>query len=53
MKRTLITLGLLIMAINIIIYTPTAFVYGIAGWQLGTWCNYIATKISETDDDVY
>ena len=53
MIRTLISLALLIIGINIIIYAPTAFIYGIAGWQIGSWCNEIATKLTKTNDDVY
>jgi hypothetical protein len=53
MIRTLISLALLIIGINIVISAPTAFIYGIAGWQIGTWCNDIATKLTKTDDDIH
>lgn len=53
MIRTLISLALLIIGINIIIHAPIIIIYGIAGWQIGTWCNAIATKLTKTDDDVY
>lgn len=53
MIRILISLALLIIGINIIIHAPAVFIYGIAGWQIGTWCSEIATKLTKTDDDVY
>lgn len=53
MKRTLITLALVIVGVTMILYVPPFIIYGIAGWQLGTWCNYISNKITETDDDIY
>jgi hypothetical protein len=53
MKQTLITIILIILGIVAILYVPAFVIYGVAGWQLGTWCNHIATKITEIDDDIH
>lgn len=47
--KILIILALLIIGINIIIHSPTVLIYGIAGWQLGIWCNDIAVKLIDED----
>jgi hypothetical protein len=53
MKQTLITIILITLGIVAILYVPAFVIYGVAGWQLGTWCNHIATKLTKTNDDVY
>jgi hypothetical protein len=53
MTKTIISIVLILLAVWIILWVPPFIIYGTAGWQIGTWCNYLANKITETDDDIY
>jgi len=47
MKKTLIGLGILSLGICLIFFSPAILIYGIAGWQIGTWSSDITRKIWE------
>jgi hypothetical protein len=47
MKRLLVTILALSGAIALIFYGHSFIMYGIAGWQLGTWVNQISEKFGE------
>jgi len=47
MKRLLVSIVTLSGAIALIFYAPSFIIYGIAGWQLGTWTTWIEKKLRE------
>lgn len=53
MTKTIISIVLILLAVWIILWVPSFIIYGIVGWQIGTWCNYLANKVIERYDDIY